>query len=249
MADRQLDLFGEVVADAPATTLPNEISEARVPLIPHPIVQTVLDDGSAATECLGSVAVEPYRFTLTDPEGRWIITAAHEDEVKRGKLTRHMVGRCSCGWVSGFRLHPYGSSGPDVLVAHLRSHELATRAPAWQIDAERDGWRRVRLLAGRVHCASADCHRLGPPPGRRHPDAGQEYRLAAGFGEACPEHGGALYDRPYHWEAHDPEDHSGEPQQSHAVGLLDPDGTFWHYWCAPLEGRGLFGFVRDDEGA
>ena len=110
-----------------------------------------------------------------------------------------------------------------------------------------DGWRRVHLLAGRVHCASVDCHRLGPPPGKRRPDAGQEYRLAGGFGEPCPDHGGALYDRPYHWEEHDPEDHSGEPQQSHAVGLLDPDGTFWHYWCAPLEGRGLFGFLRQEE--
>ena len=56
-----------------------------------------------------------------------------------------------------------------------------------------------------------------------------------------------LHDRVYHWEEHDQEDHSGEPKQSHAVGLLDPDGTFWHYWCAPLAGRGLFGFVRDDE--
>lgn len=246
MADRQLDLFGEVVADAPATTLPNEIAETRALLPAHPIVRADVEDDSVATECQGSVAVEPYRFTLTDPQGRWIITAAHEHEEKRGKITRRMVGRCSCGWVSGFRLHPYGCTGPDLLVAHLRSHELATRAPAWQVDAERDGWRRVRLLAGRVHCAYADCQRLGPPPGKHRPDAGQEYRLAAGFGEPCPEHGGALYDRPYHWEEHDPEYHSGEPRQSYAVGLLDPDGTFWHYWCAPLHGRRLFGFVRDD---
>jgi len=247
VADRQLDLFGEVVAGASATTLPDEISEARVPLIPRPIVEAVLDDDSAATECHGSVAVEPYRFTLTDPQGRWIITAAHEDEVKRGKVTRRMVGRCSCGWVSGFRLHPYGSSGPDLLVAHLRSHQLETHPPAWQVDAERDGWQRVHLLAGRVHCASADCHRLGPAPGKRRTDGGQNCRLAAGFGEPCPEHSGSVYDRPYHWEEHDPDDHSGEPGRSHAVGLLDPAGTFWHYWCAPLEGRGLFGFVRDDE--
>lgn len=247
MADRQLDLFGEVVADAPATTLPNEIAETRALLPGHPIVRADVDDDSVATECHRSVAIEPYRFTLTDPQGRWIITAAHEDEVKRGKRTRRMAGRCSCGWVSGFRMHPYGSSGPELLVAHLRSHELATRAPAWQVEAERDGWRRVHLLAGRVHCASVDCHRLGPPPGKRRPDAGQAYRLAAGFGEPCPEHGGAVYDRPYHWEEHDPEDHSGEPRPSHAVGLLDPDETFWHYWCAPLDGRGLFGFVRDGE--
>lgn len=112
---------------------------------------------------------------------------------------------------------------------------------------ERDGWRRVRLLAGRVHCAYADCQRLGPPPGKRRPDAGQEYRLAASFGEPCPEHGGALYDRPYHWEEHDPEDHCGEPRQSYAVGLLDPEGTFWHYWCAPLHGRRLFGFLHQEE--
>ncbi len=65
------------------------------------------------------------------------------------------------------RLHPYGSSGPDLLVAHLRSHELETRPPAWRVDAERNGWRRVQLLAGHVHCASADCHRLGPPAGKR----------------------------------------------------------------------------------
>ncbi len=247
MADRQLDLFGEVVADSPATTLPNELSEARIPLIPHPIVEAVLDDGSVPTECHWSVAVELYRFTLTDPQGRWIITAAHDDEVKRGKVARRMVGRCSCGWVSGFRLHPYGSSGPDLLVAHLRSHQLETHPPAWQVHAERDGWRRVDLLAGRVHCGSADCHRLGPAPGKRRPDGSQDYRLAAGFGEACSEHGGALHDRVYHWEEHDPEDHSGEPGLSHAVGLLDPAGTFWHYWCAPLHGRWLFGFVRDDE--
>ncbi len=124
MADRQLDLFGEVVADSPATGLPNEISDARVPLIPHLIVRAVVADDSVATECHGSVAVESYRFTLTDSQGRWIITAGHEDEVKPGKLTRRMVGRCSCGWVSGFRLHSYGSTGPDLLVARLRSHGL-----------------------------------------------------------------------------------------------------------------------------
>lgn len=200
MVDRQLDLFGEVAAGAPATTSPNETSEARVPLIAPPIVRVVADDDSVATGCNGPVAVEPYRFTLADPQGRWIITAAHEDEVKRGKVTRRMVGRCSCGWMSGFRPHPSGSTGPDLLLAHLRSHGLATRPPAWQVDAERAGWRRVHLLAGRVHCESADCNRLGSPPGRRRPDTGQEYRLAAGFGEPCSEHGGALYDRPYHWE-------------------------------------------------
>ena len=247
MDDRQLDLFGEAVADAPALVSAQKFSQAGEPTRSHDFILVAADDDCQPAGETFSPQVEPYRFSLTDPEGRWLITAAHEDEAKRGKVTRRMVGRCSCGWVSGFRLHPYGSSGPDLLVAHLRSHELETRPPAWRVDAERDGWRRVHLLAGRVHCASADCHRLGPAPGRRRPKAGQEYRLAMGFGEPCPGHSGALHDRVYHWEEHDPEDHSGESKQSHAVGLLDPDGTFWHYWCAPLEGRGLFGFVRDDE--
>ncbi|MBE7518410.1 MAG: hypothetical protein HS107_04105 [Thermoflexaceae bacterium] len=247
MADRQLDLFGEAVADLPDIAAPRELPEEGDPLLSHHVTLVVAHDDSRPIGDDSPLQVEPYRFSLTDPQGRWIITAAHEDEVKRGKATRRMVGRCSCGWVSGFRLYPYGSTGPDLLVAHLRSHELETRPPAWRVDAERNGWRRVRLLAGRVHCASGNCHRLGPAPGKRRPEVGQEYRLAAGFGEPCPGHGGALHDRVYHWEEHDPEDHSGEPKQSHAVGLLDPDGTFWHYWCAPLEGRGLFGFVRDDE--
>ena len=247
VADRQLDLFGEAVADLPDIAAPRELPEAGDPLLSHHVTLVVAHDDSRPIGDDSPLQVEPYRFSLTDPQGRWIITAAHEDEVKRGKATRRMVGRCSCGWVSGFRLHPYGSTGPDLLVAHLRSHELETRPPAWRVDAERNGWRRVRLLAGRVHCASGNCHRLGPAPGKRRPEVGQEYRLAAGFGEPCPGHGGALHDRVYHWEEHDPEDHSGEPKQSHAVGLLDPDGTFWHYWCAPLEGRGLFGFRRHDE--
>ncbi len=247
VADRQLDLFGEMVADPPAFVSPQKLSQAREPTHSHDFTLVAADDTSRLVGDDSLVHVEPYRFSLADPEGRWTIAAAHEDEVKRGKTTRRMVGRCSCGWVSGFRLHPYGSTGPDLLVAHLRSHELETRPPAWRVDAARDGWRRVQLLAGRVHCASADCHRLGPPPGKRRPGTGQDYRLAAGFGEPCPGHSGALHDRGYHWEEHDPEDHSGEPKQSHAVGLLDPDGTFWHYWCAPLEGGGLFGFVRHEE--
>ncbi|MBE0609236.1 MAG: hypothetical protein IH609_07645 [Dehalococcoidia bacterium] len=247
MADRQLDLFGEAMADCLATASPRELVEAGDPLTSQHVTFVNADDASRLIGDGSSVGVEPYRFSLTDSQGRWIIAAAHEDEVKRGKVTRRMVGRCSCGWASGFRLRPYGSSGPDLLVAHLRSHELETRPPAWRVDAERDGWRQVQLLAGRVHCASADCHRLGPPAGKRRPEVGQEYRLAAGFGEPCPGHSGALHDRVYHWEEHDPEDHSGEPNQSHAVGLLEPDGTFWHYWCAPLNGRRLFGFVRDGE--
>lgn len=247
VADRQLDLFGEAMADCLATASPLGLPEAGDPLRSHHVTLVAADDDSRPIGDDSPLHVEPYRFSLTDPQERWIVTAAHEDEVKRGKVTRRMVGRCSCGWVSGFRLHPYGSSGPDLLVAHLRSHELETRPPAWRVDAERHGWRRVHLLAGRVHCASADCHHLGPPAGKRRPRASQDYRLAAGFGEPCPGHSGALHDRVYHWEEHDPEDHSGEPKQWHAVGLLDPDGTFWHYWCAPLHGRCLFGFRRDDE--
>ncbi len=247
VADRQLDLFEEMAAEPPAIVSPQEFSQAGEPTRSHDFTLVAADDASRLIGDDSLVHVEPYRFSLADPEGRWIIAAAHEDEVKRGKTTRRMVGRCSCGWVSGFRLHPYGSNGPDLHVAHLRSHELETRPPAWRTDAERDGWRRVHLHAGRVHCASADCHRLGLAPGKRRPEAGQEYRLAAGFGEPCPGHNGAVHDRVYHWEEHDPEDHSGESNQSHAAGLLDPDGTFWHYWCAPLDGRRLFGLVRDDE--
>ncbi len=247
MADRQLDLFEEIAAEPPAIFSPQEFSQAGDPTRSHDFTLVAADDASRPIGDDSVVRVEPYRFSLTDPQRRWIIAAAHEDEVKRGKSRRRMVGRCSCGWVSAFRLGPYGSSGSDLLVAHLRSHELETRLPAWRVDAARNGWRQVHLLAGRVHCASADCHRLAPAPGKRRPRTGEDFRLAAGFGEPCPDHSGALHDRVYHWEEHDPEDHSGEPKPSHAVGLLDPDGTFWHYWCAPLEGRGLFGFVRDDE--
>ncbi len=247
VSDRQLDLFGEMVADLSDIASPRGLAEVGDPLPSHHVTLVAVDNHSRPTSHDSPPRVEPYRFSLTDTQGRWIITATHEDEVKRGKVTRRMVGRCSCGWVSGFRLHPYGRTGPDLLVAHLRSHELETRPPAWRVDAERNGWRRVQLLAGRVHCASADCHRLGPPAGTRRPRTGEDFRLAAGFGEPCPRHSGTLHDRVYHWEEHDPEDHSGEPKQSHAVGLLDPDGTFWHYWCAPLEGRGLFGFVRHEE--
>jgi hypothetical protein len=247
VADRQLDLFGEMVADPQDFVSPQAVSQMGEPSRSHDFtVVATAEDCRLAGET-SSPQVEPYRFSLTDPEGRWIILSAHEDEVKRGKITRRMVGRCSCGWVSAFRLHSFGSSGPDLLVAHLRSHELETRPPAWRVDAEQNGWRRVQLLAGRVHCASADCHRLGTPAGTRRPRAGQDYRLAAGFGEPCPGHSGALHDRVYHWEEHDPEGHSGEPKQSHAVGLLDPGGTFWHYWCAPLVARHLFGFVRHEE--
>jgi len=247
VADRQLDLFGEAVADPSATPSPQGFSEAGDPFPSHHLTFVAAHDDSRPIGDDSPLQVEPYRFSLTDPQERWIVTAAHEDELKRGKATRRMVGRCSCGWVSGFRLHPYGSSGPDLLVAHLRSHELETRPPAWGVDAEHDRWRKVRLLSGRVHCASTNCHCLGPAAGTRRPRGGQDYRVAAGFGEPCLGHSGAVHDRVYHWEEYDPENHSGEPQQSHAVGLLDPDGTFWHYWCAPLHGRHLFGFVRHEE--
>ncbi len=130
VADRQLDLFGEAVADPSAIASTRGLAEAGNPLPSHHATLVPADNDSRPTGDNSPLEVEPYRFSLTDPQGRWIITAAHEDEVKRGKVRRRMVGRCSCGWVSGFRLHPYGSIGPELLVAHLRSHELETRLPA-----------------------------------------------------------------------------------------------------------------------
>lgn len=230
MSEVQLDLFAEVAAPIDAIWCPSQTHE---PLLIQDARQ--------------SAATEPIRFVFADPEGRWTITTSHQDEVKRGKARRRLVGRCSCGWVSEFGLRSYGPCGPDRLLAHLRSHQLESRPPAWRVEAERKGWRKVRLLAGRVHCASSHCHRLGAPTGRRGRDLGVEYRLTGGFGEPCTAHGGALYDRPYHWEEHDPEDHSGEPRQSFAGGLLNPQGVFWHFWCAPIEGRRVFGFLREEE--
>ncbi|MCZ7576279.1 MAG: hypothetical protein M5U18_04215 [Dehalococcoidia bacterium] len=229
MSELQLDLFAEVAAPVDAIQRP-----------PHTDESLLIQGAGQPT------GAEPIRFVLADPEGRWTITTSHEDEVRRGKTTRRLVGRCSCGWVSEFGLHSYGRSSPDRLLAHLRSHQLESRPPAWQVEAER------RLAEGTpprrtVHCASAQCHRLGPLTGRRGRDLSAEYRLTGGFGEPCIAHGGALYDRPYHWDEHDPEDHSGELRQSFAGGLLDPQGVFWHFWCAPLEGRRLFGFLRAEE--
>jgi len=231
MSELQLDLFTDVTeapVDAggclPISHEPSDIQGARQP-----------------------PKVEPLRFILSEPDGRWTITTAHLDEVKRDKATRRLVGRCSCGWVSEFGLHSFGQRSPDRLLAHLRSHQLESRSPAWQVEGERNGWRKVSLLAGRVHCASAYCHRLGPLPGQRRTDLAAEHRLTGGFGEPCFLHGGILYDRLYHWEEHDPEDHSGEPRRSFAGGLLDPQGVFWHFWCAPFEGRRLFEFLRDEE--
>lgn len=231
MSELQLDLFAEV-ADVPVDVCP---------CLPH------TREPSDIRDARQSAKVEPLRFILSDPDERWTITAAHLDEVKRGKATRRLVGRCSCGWVSEFGLHSFGQRSPDRLLAHLRSHQLESRPPAWQVEGERVGWRKVRLLDGRVHCASADCHRLAPLPGRRRSEPAAEHRLTGGFGEPCFLHGGLFYDRLYHWEEHDPEDHSGEPRWSFAGGLLDPQGVFWHFWCAPLEGRRPFGFLRDEE--
>lgn len=233
MSELQLDLFA-AAADVPVGT-------GRCP----PRTPETLGIQSARQ----SAEAEPIRFVLSDPDGRWTVTTSHQDEVKRGKATRRFTGRCSCGWISEFGLHPYGRCGPDRLLVHLRSHQLESRPPVWQIEAEGNGWRKVRLLAGRVHCASAECHRLSRLPGRRVRDLGAEHRFAGGFGEPCKLHGGALYDRRYHWEEHDPEDHSGEPRQSLAGGLLDPQEVFWHFWCAPLDGRRLFGFLRENERA
>lgn len=231
MTELQLDLFA-AATDAPVAT------SRCPPRTPE----------TSGIQCVRqSTEVEPIRFVLSDPEGRWTVTTSHQDEVKRGKATRRLIGRCSCGWTSEFGLHPYAHRGPDWLLVHLRSHQLESRPPVWQVEAEGNGWRKARLLAGRVHCASAECHRLSGPPGRRGRELGAEHRLTGGFGEPCNLHGGALYDRLYHWEEHDPEDHSGEPRQSFAGGLLDSQGVFWHFWCAPLEGRRPFGFLRDEE--
>lgn len=247
MSDLQLGLFG----DAPVVHPRSERRAVAGDLEPTPPAIGPTGAGAPCTaghpDSEPASAAEPYAFTIADPHGRWTISAGHEDEVKRGKRTRRMVGRCSCGWMSDFHLHPCGSTGPDLLVAHLRAHQLESRPPEWVVEEERGGWSKVRLLAGRVHCASTGCHRLGPLPGQRRPPADQEHRLSLGFGQPCQLHGGVVFDRPYHWEEQDPQDHSGEPRRSHAVGLLDPEGVFWHLWCAPIEGRRLFGFVRQDE--
>lgn len=246
MSDLQLGLFGEDtdLRPLPEILVTTQCQAETRGVVGDPVTETVSDPpGQGAA----SLAVEPYIFSLVDPQGRWTITAGHVDEVKRGKATRRMVGRCSCGWVSEFNLHPCGRTGPDLLLGHLRSHQLESQPPQWLVDAQHEGWIQVRLLAGRVHCAAVACHRLGPLPGQRRPASGQEHRLSMGFGEPCQLHGAALYDRPYHWAEHDPEDHHGEPQKSYAVGLLDPAGAFWHYWCAPFEVRHLFGFLRKEE--
>jgi hypothetical protein len=123
------------------------------------------------------------------------------------------------------------------VLAHLRTHQLAAVPPAIAVEERRDAWDRVRLLGGRMHCARAECHRFAP----------KDHRVLSGFAEACSEHGGSLHDRVYHWEEQDPEDHSGEPPKSHKNFLRGPDGLVWHYWCAPIEGRRLFGLVREEE--
>lgn len=226
MTAQQLDLFGATVptqipAQAPPDVEAKEGSHARDALpLPTPAVE-----------------VELYRFALSDPEGRWTISATHEDTTTRGKTKRSLVARCSCGWVLAFSARSYGTASPDRVLAHLRSHQLAARPAAFAVEEERDGWQRARLVGGRMHCASPECHRL----------AARDHRVLGGFAEACAEHGGALHDRAYHWAEHDPEDYTSELPSSHRGCLRDLDGHTWHYWCAPLEGRRLFGFVRPDE--
>ncbi|MEZ4503120.1 MAG: hypothetical protein R3C39_10885 [Dehalococcoidia bacterium] len=228
MTAQQLDLFG-------TTGL------VTVPMA-QPSRDRAAENEPRASEELDAQApsanVEPYRFKLADPDGRWTITAAHEDETMRGKTRRSLVARCSCGWMQPFSPRSYGTASPDRILAHMRSHQLAARPPAFAVEEECGAWQQARLLAGRMHCASAECHRLAP----------KDHRIVGGFAEACPEHGGTLHDRVYHWEEHDPEDYASEPPTSHKGCLRGPDGRTWHYWCAPLEGRRLFGFVREDEG-
>lgn len=248
MNDLHLGLFGDNTGIRPqAELLPTSKAPAANPMRVVELATETTTGPARGHDGHALVAAETYIFSLVDPQGRWAISAGHVDDVTRRKITRRMVGRCSCGWVSDFNLHPYGRTGPDLLIGHLRSHQLEARPPQWLVDAEHEGWKQVRLLAGRVHCAATDCHRLGPLPGQRRPAGGQEHRLSMGFGEPCRLHGGALYDRPYHWAEHDPEDHHGEPQKSFAGGLLDPAGTFWHYWCAPAPARYRFGFIHPEE--
>ena len=240
MTSQQLDLFGAAgIAVTPAASRP--FDRVRVHRRPEPSGDA--DDQCAERDDIGEAApaanAEPYRLTLADPDGRWTITAAHEDETTRGKAKRSLVARCSCGWVQPFSARSYGTASPDRLLAHMRTHQLTATPPAFVVEERRDGWYRVRLTGGRMHCASAECHRLAP----------NDHRVQGGFAEPCPEHGGSLHERSYHWEEHDPEDHSGESRTSHKSFLRGPDDRVWHYWCAPLEGRRLFGFVHEGEEA
>lgn len=180
---------------------------------------------------------EPYAFTISDPRGRWTIEARHEDEVVRGKPRRTMRARCSCAWMVAFSPRTFGGPASlDRVLEHLRRHQLEAMPAAYSIKRECDGWAQVILVAGVMHCSSVDCQQLKP----------KDFRAPL-FGEPCPEHGGKLYDRVYHWSVADPEDYVAEPKEPSQGGIRDAGGKLWHYWCAPIEARRLFGFVRAEE--
>ena len=176
--------------------------------------------------------VDPYSFVLSDSESRWTVTVQSEEGKRRGKTERALVGRCTCGWTvpSVSRYSP--GAGFDALFEHLRDHVLSAAAPVIRVEETRDGWSSVRLAGGRVHCA-AECAlvtKTNPGPPERP--------------VACGEHGGSLHSRTYHWARTDPE---ADGYFIEASLLRGPDGTLWHLWCAPMEGRHLFGFVRENE--
>ena len=177
--------------------------------------------------------VEPYGFTVSDAGSRWTVTLAAEEVGRRGKRERALVARCTCGWTMPSVAQYAPGSGFSTLFEHLRDHVLAAAAPVIRVEETKDEWSNVRLAAGRVHCAAPECWLVtkkspGPP----------------GQPVACQEHGGSLHSRVYHWERADPADVG---YFSEGRMLRGPDGLFWHPWCAPLEGRRLFGFVREYE--
>src|SRR5690606_9332102 len=98
MTAQQLDLFGG--------TAPVQMPAGQAPPDLAPDHARNADDEFARRAQTAEVG--PYRFTLADPEGRWTITAAHEDETTRGKPKRSLVARCSCDWVLAFSARSYG---------------------------------------------------------------------------------------------------------------------------------------------
>ncbi|MYI83688.1 MAG: hypothetical protein F4056_10580 [Chloroflexi bacterium] len=176
--------------------------------------------------------VEPYCFVLSDAARRWTVRLEAEGQVERGTPQRRLVARCSCGWAWAVARYGGGAAGLGSLFEHLRDHVLAAAAPVVRVEQTSGEWRRVRLAGGRVHCA-ADCWAV---PRR-------------GTGSVpnplpCAEHGGSLRSRLHHWETSDP---AASGQVVEGSLLEGPDGRLWHFWCAPLEGRRLFGFVREEE--
>ena len=198
-------------------------NEAWVPLHGAPPAVEVESDVARAQ------LVEPYSFVATDARGRWTVTVRAEERTHRGKTERNVVARCTCNW--SVAVSRYGSTGFESVFDHLRDHVLSDSPVTIRVEETREDWSLVRLAGGRVHCASPAC-------------AVFTKTLPPGHVLACPEHGGSLHSRVYHWESVDPT----VGTYSHEPGLLRaPDGQFWHFWCAPLEGRRLFGFVRADE--